>query len=78
MVQKLEPLPSDIEIYAPFGISKIETSTEYLKSQTIDIQTDGKKLCGIHQNWPLVLYLVQCLNKSKFSLPGARTVFQKI
>lgn len=78
MYQKLNKLPINIEIFAPYGTPKKELSTEFLSNPSkIDFnqRTPYEK---INKNWLLVLHLIKCLNKSKFSLKIGRTVFQKI
>lgn len=78
MYQKLKELPIDIEIYAPFGVSKKEITEEYLRNTLNFSFKQGVKHESFNKNWLLVLYLIKCLSVSKYSLKVGRTVFQKI
>ena len=78
MYQKLKVLPIDVEIYAPFGTSTKEITEEYLMSSNNIGLSQGIKYDKFNNNWLLVLYLIKCLNESKYSVPVGRTIFQKI
>lgn len=80
MYSLLFDLPIDIEIYAPFGTSPEQLSIDYLKKNIKSNPTDiiGNKSMKFNRNWLLILYIVQKLNRDKYSLSVGRTIFQKI
>lgn len=78
MYQKLNHLPIDIEIYAPYGTKKEELTIEFLKENSNEQMISGIKFGKINDNWLLVLKLVQCLEESNYSVKVGRTIFQKI
>jgi uncharacterized protein YwgA/O-acetyl-ADP-ribose deacetylase (regulator of RNase III) len=78
MYQKLNQLPINIEIFAPYGTSKKELSIEFLSNTSKINYQEGILYEKVNKNWLLVLQLIRCLDKSKFSLKIGRTVFQKI
>lgn len=80
MYQKLKDLPIEIEIYAPFGTKKEQLTIDFLENNVIDNQHEvsGIKYKKINDSWYLILYVVQALSRSRYSLAVGRTIFQKI
>ena len=80
MYSLLSDLPINIEIYAPYGTAPDQLSIEYLKKNLPKKPTDviGNKSMKFNKNWLLILYIVQKLNRDKYSLSVGRTIFQKI
>ena len=80
MYSLLFDLPIDIEIYAPYGTAPDQLSVEYLKKNIQKRPTDiiGNRSMKFNNNWLLILYIIQKLNKYKYSLSVGRTIFQKI
>jgi len=80
MYSLLSDLPIDIEVYAPYGTAPVQLSIEYLKKNIQKQPTDviGNKSMKFNNNWLLLLYIVQKLNRDKYSLSVGRTIFQKI
>lgn len=80
MFSMLSDLPIDIEIYAPFGTPPEQLTEKYLKDRG-NVSTEnvaGKKAPKFNRYWLLILYVVQRLNRSQYSLNVGRTIFQKI
>ena len=78
MYQKLCSLPIQIEIYAPFGTSPNEISTEFLSQITQSSDIKGRNNSVMNANWYLILEVIQELNSRKYSLKVGRTIYQKI
>lgn len=80
MYSKLNDLPIDVEIYAPFGTDASHITEKYLTQNIVDNPTDiiGKKGVKFNKNWLLILYAIQQLNNDKYSLSVGRTIFQKV
>ena len=80
MYQKLNPLPIDIEIYAPFGTAPDKLTVSFLNRSIADLSNDiiGANSGKMRKSWNLLLYIVRELSKNKYSLMVGRTIFQKI
>lgn len=78
MYQKLCSLPIQIEIYAPFGTSPNEISTEFLSQSIKSSDIKGKNSAAMNAKWYLILKVIQELNSRKYSLKVGRTIYQKI
>jgi len=78
MFEKLNDLPIDIEVYAPFGTPTKELTKEFLSTVNNDGSTEGIKHEKINDNWLLVLQLIKCLSESEYSVRVDRIIFQKI
>lgn len=80
MYFELKDIPIEIEIYAPYGTAPEKITEEYLKENITANMTDivGNKSVKFNKNWLLLLYAVQKLNNSKYSLNVGRTIFQKL
>ncbi len=80
MYAKLVDLPIHIEIYAPYGTNPEELTEHYLQAHYIDDQSEviGNKNMPFNKYWLLLLYVVQKLNRDRYSLSVGRTIFQKV
>lgn len=80
MYSKLVDLPIKVEIYAPYGTSPEQLTEQYLKANLIHSPKEliGNKNVSFNKYWLLILYTVQRLNSSKYSLSVGRTIFQKV
>ena len=78
MYQKLNSLPIQVEIYAPFGTSQKEISREFLSSQPGEEDVIGRSNSKVNPKWYLILQVVRELNERKYALMVGRTIYQKI
>lgn len=78
MYQKLNKLPIDVEIYAPFGVSRNEITDEFLSKAVIEDDVLGKSNLRVNPKWYLILQAVRELNGRVYSLKVGRTIYQKI
>ena len=77
MVKKLQDLPIEIEIYAPFGVDRNLLVKENLCTYST-VNSVAVIYNKVNDNWYLVLYLIQCLSKCQYSIRVGRTIFQKM
>lgn len=78
MYQKLRGLPIEVEIYAPFGVSKNEINDDFLLKSVVTDDILGKNNLKINPKWYLILEVVRELNSRTYSLKVGRTIYQKI
>ena len=80
MYQKLNDLPIDITIFAPYGTPTAKLSESYLRSRVPDEFENivGGRSTKINPYWYLIPYMVQRLNNDRYSLSVGRTILQKI
>lgn len=80
MYSKLNDLPIDIEVYAPYGTDSSKLTDKYLMEHEYTNPNDiiGNKHVKFDKNWLLIIYTVQQLNNDKYSLSVGRTIFQKV
>lgn len=80
MYEKLKDLPIEVEIYAPYGTKENLLTIDYLESHLLDISKEvvGAQNSTINKYWYLALYVIQQLNRDKYSLNVGRTIRQKI
>lgn len=78
MYQKLRGLPIEVEIYAPFGVSKNEITDDFLSKSVTADEVLGKSYLKINPKWYLILEAVRELNGRIYSLKVGRTIYQKI
>ena len=80
MYRMLADLPIEIEVFAPFG-TKIDQLTEnYLirNFKDFSMDTTGAHPLPVNKYWLLIPYVIQQLNRDKYSLNVGRTIFQKV
>lgn len=80
MYAKLADLPINVEIYAPYGTAAEELSEDFLQTNLIHSTKEiiGSKNMPFNKYWLLILYVVQQLNRDRYSLSVGRTIFQKV
>ena len=78
MYQKLRELPIEVEIYAPFGVSRNKITDEFLSKTIVEEDVLGKSAPKFNSKWYLILEAVRELNGRKYSLKVGRTIYQKI
>ncbi len=78
MYQKLNGLPINIEIYAPFGTNPSQLSDEYLSKSVSNKGVVGNSNSRVNIKWYLILQVVRELNERKYALMVGRTIYQKI
>lgn len=78
MYQKLKKLPIEIEIYAPFGVSRNLITEEFLSKTVIEEEVLGQNNLKVNPKWYLILKVVRELNGRMYSLKVGRTIYQKI
>lgn len=78
MYQKLNSLPIEIEIYAPFGVNRNEITDDFLMKKVIKDDILGKGNLKVNPKWYLILEAVRELNSRVYSLKVGRTIYQKI
>ncbi len=79
MYQKLKLLNIPIEIYAPYGTPKQQTSLAFFdKPQQTEFLTTGKQRERLRPAWVALTEVLYQLEKQPYSYPVGRTIFQKI
>jgi O-acetyl-ADP-ribose deacetylase (regulator of RNase III)/uncharacterized protein YwgA len=78
MYQKLSGLPLEVEIYAPFGVSRNKITADFLSKAVIEDDILGKSNLKINPKWYLILEAIRELNSRTYSLKVGRTIYQKI
>jgi len=80
MYSKLNDLPIDIEIFAPYGTAPEQITEKYLISNSVESPKEviGNQRQQINKYWYLILYIIRKLNNDTYSLNVGRTIFQKI
>ncbi len=80
MYQKLVELDIDVEIYAPYGTSSIQLTTEYLSQPITENQVKlyGKYAGRIKSEWVPIIEAVYILQESPYAPKVGRVIFQKI
>ncbi len=78
MYRKLISLPIPVEIYAPYGTSARQLSTDFLGQSTIPRVTVGAQHEKLKDEWLAILEVVYQLSQQPYANPVGRTIFQKI
>lgn len=80
MYSKLNDLPIQIEIFAPYGTPPEQITERFLAANVIDSTKEitGNKNLQLNKYWLLILYVIRKLNNDRYSLSVGRTIFQKI
>ena len=80
MYSKLNDLPIQIEIYAPYGTPPEQITEKFLAENIISSPKEvvGNKNLQLNKYWLLILYVIKKLNNDKYSLNVGRTIFQKV
>lgn len=76
---KLNALPFDIEVYAPYGTLKSQLTTEFLESPSqLSLAGRGVKAGKPNPSWIALLEVLRELQAQPYANPVGRTIFQKI
>lgn len=80
MYSKLNDLPIQVEIYAPYGTPPEQITERFLEENLIRSPREitGNKNLQLNKYWLLILYVIKKLNNDKYSLNVGRTIFQKV
>ena len=80
MYSKLNDLPIEIEMYAPYGTPPEQITEKFLSQNLLESPAEitGNKNLKLNKYWLLILYVIKKLNNDKYSLSVGRTIFQKI
>ena len=80
MYQKLNNLPIEIEIYAPYGTNPEQLKPRYLMEtrKTCHEDITGKETSMLNPKWPIILEVIQEINQKRHVLHVGRVIFQKI
>jgi len=79
MYSKLNDLPIQIEIYAPYGAAPQQITEQFLRNSVANkTNIIGEQKKKINKNWLLILEIIKRLNQDKYSLNVGRTIFQKV
>ena len=82
MVKKLQDLPIEIEIYAPYGTNEALLKPEILLRQASERNssrnTVGRRNGTFNTAWMPILYVTDKINSRTYSPHVGRTTFQKI
>lgn len=80
MYEKLNNLPIDIEVYAPYGTKPEQLTTEYLSSLKTLTRANltGVMSSDFNNRWLLILEVIKKVNEGKHTLHVGRTILQKI
>lgn len=76
---KLQGLPLDIEVYAPYGTPKSELTQEFLSAPSqLSLSGRGVRAAKPNPNWIALLEVLRDLQVQPYANPVGRTIFQKI
>lgn len=80
MYSKLNDLPINIEIFAPYGTAPEQITEFFLTTNAVESPKEiiGNQRQQINKYWYLILYIIRKLNHDTYSLNVGRTIFQKI
>ena len=80
MYEKLNNLPINIEVYAPYGTKSEQLTAKYLSSPKALTQTNitGVMSSVINDRWLLILEVIKRVNEGKHTLHVGRVILQKI
>lgn len=77
--RKLNGLPIDIELYAPYGTTKNELSTDFLSASTqMTLEGKGRQADKLNPDWIVLMEVLKELAAQPYANPVGRTIFQKI
>jgi O-acetyl-ADP-ribose deacetylase (regulator of RNase III)/uncharacterized protein YwgA len=77
--RKLNHLPMDIEVYAPYGTPKHELTPEFLAAPSqMSLEGKGRKQEKLNTSWVALMEVLRGLNAQPYANPVGRTIFQKI
>ena len=79
MYSKLRYANFEVEVYAPYGTSKNELTTEFLGADSqMSLEGKGRRGEKLNPEWAVLVEVVRELGQQPYANPVGRTVFQKI
>jgi O-acetyl-ADP-ribose deacetylase (regulator of RNase III) len=79
MFAMLSDLPIDITIFAPYGTLAGKLNAKYLASRSlVSHEVTGSSQAVMDRNWLLIPYVIQALNRGRYTLRVGRVIRQKI
>jgi O-acetyl-ADP-ribose deacetylase (regulator of RNase III)/uncharacterized protein YwgA len=77
--QKLNGLPVNIEVYAPYGTPMQQLTQDFLAAPSqMSLDGKGRKLEKLNANWVALTEVLRGLENQPYANPVGRTIFQKI
>ena len=77
--RKLQHLPIDVEVYAPYGTPKHELGRDFLSSPSqMSLEGKGRRQEKLNPEWVVLMEVLRELGQQPYSNPVGRTIFQKI
>jgi O-acetyl-ADP-ribose deacetylase (regulator of RNase III)/uncharacterized protein YwgA len=77
--RKLNSLPIDIEVYAPYGTPKHQLTQAFLSAPSqMRLEGKGRKQDPLKPEWVVLLEVLRELQVQPYANPVGRTIFQKI
>jgi O-acetyl-ADP-ribose deacetylase (regulator of RNase III)/uncharacterized protein YwgA len=77
--RKLQGLPIDVEVYAPYGTPKNELTLEFLAAPSqMSLEGKGRKVDPLKPEWVVLMEVLRALEAQPYANPVGRTIFQKI
>ncbi|MFH0350619.1 MAG: macro domain-containing protein [Chromatiales bacterium] len=77
--RKLQGLPIDVEVYAPYGTPKHELTEDFLASPTqMTLSGKGRRPEKLNPNWVALTEVLRELEAQPYATPVGRTIFQKM
>ena len=77
--RKLQGLPIDIEVYAPYGTPKQQLTEEFLSAPSqMSLEGKGRKHKPLKPEWIVLMEVLRDLESQPYANPVGRTIFQKI
>lgn len=76
---KLQRLPIDVEVYAPYGTPKNELTPEFLVAPSqLSLSGRGVRAQKANAGWVALIEVLRELQRQPYASPVGRTIFQKI
>ncbi|MEJ7688625.1 MAG: macro domain-containing protein [Luteimonas sp.] len=77
--QKLNALPVEIEVFAPYGTPTTELKTEFLATPAqLSLEGQGQRHGKMNPGWVALIEVLKELEDQPYAPPVGRTIFQKI
>ena len=76
---KLHRASFDVEVFAPYGTSKNQLTTEFLSANAqMSLDGKGRRVEKLNPEWVVLVEVVRELGKQPYAAPVGRVIFQKI
>jgi O-acetyl-ADP-ribose deacetylase (regulator of RNase III)/uncharacterized protein YwgA len=77
--RKLHSMPIDVEVFAPYGTSKQQLTSEFLAAPSqLRLEGKGRKHDPLKPEWVVLMEVLRDLEAQPYATPVGRTIFQKI